>query len=130
MSAPRFTRRNWGRELTDVAFFPVSMLTSKGRGRARRELSMQRVILATFVVAFARHWPPTWNPAAVAALAVLTFALIVETLFAAVPVREGLAALVAIFGAAVAKRTRTLTVEETSEAPEDLPAPRVPEVTV
>lgn len=128
MTARRFTRRHWGRELASLAAFPVSMLTSKGRGpRARRELSMQRVILLTFVVAFARHWPPTWNPAAVTALAVLTFALIIETLFAAVPVREGLAALVSIFGSAVAKRTRTLTVEEEEVAPPAVGAPFEPE---
>lgn len=115
MSQPTFTRRHWGREALDAALFPVTMLQSKGT-RSRR-LSMLRVILAAFVIQFVRHFPTDWDMPAVAALAVLTFALIVETLFAAVPVREGLAALVAIFGGAVAKRTRTVSIEETAETP-------------
>lgn len=93
------------------------MFTSKHK--RGRELSMQRVILGAFVFQFFHHFPTDWDMPAVAAMAVLTFALIVETLFAAVPVREGLAALVAIFGGAAAKRTRTVTLEEetTTEAP-------------
>lgn len=122
MTGAQFTRRHWGREALDLVLFPITMLMSKTGPRDKRQLSMQRVILAVFVVQFFRHFPTTWTMPAVAALAVLTFALIVETLFAAVPVKEGLAALVAIFGGAVAKRTRTTTYEET----EVEPAPRVP----
>lgn len=117
---PRFTRRHWGRELLDFVLWPTSMFMSKHK--RGRELSMQRVILGAFVFQFFHRFPTDWDMPAVAAMAVLTFALIVETLFAAVPVREGLAALVSIFGAAVGKRTRTVAVEETVEGPVPEPA--------
>ena len=102
-----FTRRNWGREVAGVVAYLLSTLESKyENGKRRRgKLSAQRVILMTFVVQFARHWPSEWSSVwPVAAMGVLTFALVVERLFSDVPVREGLAALAAIAGAAVRRR--------------------------
>lgn len=124
MSSPRFTRRHPGREALDIALLPLSVFMSK-RSRSRR-LSALRVIVGVILVLVWRvldaggHFtmPDVW------VLLVVAATLPLSDLFALVPVREGLAALVAIFGGAVAKRTRTTMVEET----EELPAPRVPEV--
>ena len=115
----RFTRRHWGRELSGWVLLPFSMFLSKNISRPT--LSMQRVILGVFVFMFALRFPVDWNWEAVAAMAVLTFALILETLFAAVPMREMLTALLAYFGGKAAKHVKTLKIEETEES--DLPIP-------
>lgn len=99
-------KRNWRREVGSLLVWPISMLQSKHRDRGLAPLSMQRVILAYFVIKFGENWPTEWNLFAWASLATLTFALIVETLFAGVPFREGLQALTAIFGSVVANRVR------------------------
>lgn len=112
---PQFTRRHWGREVTTYLGLPFSMFLSKGSGRTR--LSMQRCILAVFVTMFAIRFPVDWNWEAVAAMAVLTFALILDALFAQVPMREALAALLAYFGGKVAKHARVVTIEEETEIP-------------
>lgn len=106
---PVYTRRHWGREIGGWLLMPLTMLMSKSNPR-RPMLSMTRVILAVFVTMFARNFPTEWNWQAVAALAVLTFALILETLFALVPVKEMLLAAAAYFGS---KFGQTTKVEET-----------------
>lgn len=110
---PQFTRRHWGREVITFVGLPFTMFTSKGSGRTR--LSMQRCILAVFVTMFAVRFPTEWNWEAVAAMAVLTFALILDALFAQVPMREALAALLAYFGGKVAKHARVVTIQEETE---------------
>lgn len=130
MSEPVFTRRHWGREVIDAVLWPLSMLTSKHKGRGRRDLSAERVLLVMMAVLVWRvldgggHFttPDVW------VVGLIVFALIVETLFMNVPVREGLAALTAIFGAQVAKRTRTVSIEEEVETPTppDHPEPEEP----
>lgn len=114
------TKRSRAREVTDALALPITMFTSKHK--QGYELSGLRVILGIFVGLFAQAFPRPgeWGMWQWAAMATLTFALIVDTLFANVPVREGLAALVAIFGGAVAKRVRKTTVEQTET---ETPAP-------
>lgn len=116
------TRRHWAREVGTALLWPISFLQSKHKGRGLAPLSMQRLILGVSVWLVCTTPLASWTWPAVGALALVNFALIIETLFMNVPVREGLQALTALFGAAVAKRTRTVSIEETAEAPSPSPA--------
>lgn len=100
---PRATRRHWAREIRELVHYPLTAIESKNSHR--RGLSLFRIILALLVVTFIRHWPSApWGKWDFTALAVLVLALPVSDFFALVPVREGLAALVAIFSGLVRKR--------------------------
>lgn len=115
---PRFTRRHWARELLGLVGSPLTMFMSKSRSLRRPIWSMERVILGVFVFRFAQTFPTQWSWEAVAALAILTFALVVEALFAMVPAREGLAALTTVFQGIVARKldqTTTTTATTTEE---------------
>lgn len=107
-SRPRFTRRHWAREVRSYVVGTYLDLTGMFRG-ASGKFSQFRLILAVVVVQYSRHWPGEWNGDAVAALAILVFALPVDALFARVPVTEALGALQAFFGAIAGKATEMYT---------------------
>lgn len=115
-----FSRRHWAREALDALFLPLSMFQSKRAARGPRTLSALRVLLGVVMALVWRvldsgsHFtmPDVW------VLLVVVAALPLSDLFSMVPVREGLAALVAIFGGTVSKHVRTETVvEETTGQP-------------
>lgn len=106
-------RRCLGREIGN----PLTMFHGKSNGRAVK-WSMFRVILFGLFIGFLLHFPTHWGPWEWAALTTLALAITVDTLFAMAPLSEGLAALAAIFGAAVSKRMSTSVV--TTETREEV----------
>lgn len=88
-------RKDPWRAVVDALFWPFSMMSAK-HTRSKR-LSQLRVLVMIFAVQYARHWPTEWTMPAVAALAVITFALAIDMLFAKVPVDEALKALAVVF---------------------------------
>lgn len=98
-------RKDPWRTVGDGLFWPVSMLAAK-HTRSKR-LSQLRVIVMLFAVRYAQHWPSEWTTPAVAALAVITFALAVDTLFAKVPASEAMTALAAFFGSVVGRAAKS-----------------------
>lgn len=122
----RNTQRHWRREAAEALTLPMTMLMSKQapvfspdgkQMRQRNRLSMVRVVVGVLLILVWRvldaggHFtmPDVW------VLLVVAATLPLSDLFSMVPVREGLSALVAVFGSAVAKRTRsTTTTEETT----------------
>lgn len=102
------TQRSRTREVIDALALPLSVFMS---GSRKRKLSGLRVILGLCTYAFLVNFPAFSGRDAVWALAILVFALIVDTLFAAVPAREMLTALLAYFGGKVAERTTSVTVD-------------------
>lgn len=114
-----FTRRHWGREALAVVRYPFRVLEGPSGKLSGLRMTLAVVLaLVWLVLTRGEHF----TMPDVYVLAVVVFALPLSDLFAMVPVREALAALVAVFGGAAAKRTRTTTYEET----EIEPAPRVP----
>ena len=110
-------KRSVGRRIQDALRYPLSMLEGK-HGR-RRELSAFRVVVITLLYNFVRHWPPyPWGPWEWATFVSLLLALPASDLVMAVPAREALLALTAMFGGIVSKRT-TLT-ESTSTTEENV----------
>jgi len=98
-------RRNWQREWRGRLWYPFTMFEGKANGR-RHGLSLFRVVLFTLTLTFVRHWPASpWGKWDWATLAVLVFAMPVSDLFAAVPAKELLATLTAIFAALARKHT-------------------------
>lgn len=95
-----WTRRSLGREAVSAIHYPFTMF----EGRGKKGLSQFRIVLFSLSVTYIRHWPETWGPWEFAALAVLALALPVADLFAAAPVAEGLAALVAVFAGVIQRR--------------------------
>jgi hypothetical protein len=112
-------KRSLGRRVGDVLHYPLSALESKHtRGR---NLSAFRVVVVLSFVMFCFHWPDVWGVWEWAALTVIVFALPVDDLFAAVPGKEALQALTAIFGGMVSRRT-THTSESVSTTETNPPA--------
>lgn len=102
---------------------PLTVFHGKSHGRNVKWSSF-RVILISCTVLFLFHFPSEWGPWEFATLAVLVLATTIDTLFAMAPISEGLAALTAIFGGAINKRTGgTVTVEEKSEVPTPISVP-------
>lgn len=100
------TRRGARRTAEEVLRSLLSMFESKHRAqRGPARYSELRIIDAAFAVAFVAHWPDGWTTPAVIALALILFALPVDTLMAKVPASEAMEAVQAFFGAFGAKAT-------------------------
>lgn len=111
----RRPRRPRGREIVDALALPLSAIESKHK-RGRKLSALRILAYSVFAIAAGLVRAPLggWD---VAALGLGPLLLILDTLLAQVPASEFLAALTAVFGAAVAKRTRTVQVEEELELP-------------
>jgi hypothetical protein len=109
-------QRSTSRKIGDVLHYPLSAIEGKhSRGRS---LSAFRIIDVGAFVLFCENWPETFGPWDFAALTVIVLALPVADLFAAVPGKEALQALTAIFGGMISRRT-THTESESTYTMED-----------
>ena len=117
--APR-GERSLSRKVADVLRYPLSMV--EGKHSRRRSLSAFRVMLIGSWGMFAWHWPAAWGAWEWATLTTLVLAPVVADLFAAVPGKEALQALTAIFGGVVGKRTTHTEMTTTDVGPQP-PAP-------
>lgn len=108
-------KRGWRRRAEDFLRYPLSAI--EGKYGRRRGLSAFRIIVLTLLVSFVKNWPAApWGPWDWATLATLVLALPVSDLLSAVPAKEALLALTAMFGGVVAKRT---TFSESTYTTED-----------
>lgn len=111
-------RRSLDRRIGDFLHYPLSALEGK-HGRTR-ELSQFRVILFMLTVTYILHWPATMTVWDWATITTLVLALPLADLFSAVPAKEALLALTAIFGSVVSKRT---TISESTYTQESADGP-------
>lgn len=102
MSNP--TRRHPWREFAAVMRAPLTMFEAKHRDpRGPVRFSMFRVIVGMFAWAFYSNWPQEWTRDSWVALALILFALPIDTLMAKVPASEATEALSAVFSSFAAK---------------------------
>ena len=107
--------RSLGRQAKDFLRYPLSAI--EGKYGRRRGLSAFRIIVLTLLYNFVTHWPPfPWGVWDWATFVSLLLALPASDLVSAVPAKEALLALTAMFGGMVSKRT---TVTESTYTQED-----------
>lgn len=108
-------KRSWGRRVQDILHYPLSAI--EGKYGRRRGLSAFRIIVLTLLWMFVTHWPPyPWGVWEWLAFASLLLALPVSDLVSAVPAKEALLALTAMFGGVVSKRTTMTESTYTQES--------------
>lgn len=104
------SRRSWAREVADAVALPMTMFTSKHK--RGRWFSAVRVILFVLLYFVVKNMPAVWNWPAVVVVLGIPGMLIMEPLFALVPVRELMLAAGAYLGSKIADRMPgTTTVE-------------------
>lgn len=124
---PKRKARTRVREIVDALAWPITMFTSKEKRGL--ELSMLRVLVGVveYFVVTKLDWTGEWNSWKVAALLGPPSLLILEPLFAMIPIRELSLAAAAYLGSQIAKRvTKTSTSVET-ETPVISPPDHPPE---
>lgn len=122
---PNRKPRTTTREVVDAFAWPITMFQSKAK--RGMELSALRVLVITveyFVIA-KLDWTGEWNMWKVMALLGPPLLLILEPLFAMIPIRELSLAAAAYFGTQIAKRVKKTeeTVEVPLATPPDNPTP-------
>lgn len=105
------------REVVDALAWPLTMFTSKAK--RGMDLSALRVmaISAEYFILLKMDWASEWNMWKVIAILGPPGLLILEPLFALIPIKELSLAAAAYFGSQVAKRVSKKTEETTVEVP-------------
>lgn len=125
---PNRKARTKVREIVDALAWPITMFTSKAKRGL--ELSMLRVLvaLAEYFVVTRIDWTGDWNGWKVAAILGPPGLLILEPLFAMIPIRELSLAAAAYLGTQIAKRVRKTSTTTETETPVVVPPDNPTEV--